>query len=74
MKSSIDSAIAAGVQPNAPRSGLGLVLPTGTRFRTLFNKTGLTAAGTYYYDQAGIAPPKKLTTSKMHFGKVLANI
>ena len=59
MKSQIDSAIAAGTQPKAPRSGLGLVLPTGARFRTLFNKTGLTAVGTYYYDQTGIAPPKK---------------
>ena len=59
VKSQIDSAIAVGTQPKAPRSGLGLVLPTGARFRTLFNKTGLTAAGQYYYDQTGIAPPKK---------------
>ena len=59
VKSQIDSAIAAGTQPKAPRSGLGLVLPTGARFRTLFNKTGLTAVGKYYYDQTGIAPPKK---------------
>ena len=59
MKSQIDSAIAVGVQPKAPRSGIGLILPTGIRFRTLFDKSGLTAAGTYYYDQTGIPPPKK---------------
>ena len=59
MKSQIDSAIAAGAQPKAPRSGLGLVLRTGTRFRTLFDRDGITGAGKYYYDQVGIAPPKK---------------
>ena len=58
-KTQISAAIAAGAQPRAPRSGIGLVLPTGARFRTLFNNTGLTAAGRYYYDQTGIAPPGK---------------
>ena len=58
MKSQIDSAIAAGTQPKAPRNGLGLVLPTGARFRTLFDKNGITTAGTYYYDIVGIAPPR----------------
>ena len=59
VKYQIDAAIAVGSQPKAPRSGLGLVLPTGTRFRTLFDKRGITAAGKYYYDQTGIAAPKK---------------
>ena len=58
-KTQIDAAIAAGAQPRAPRSGIGLVLPTGARFRTMFNHTGLTTAGRYYYDQTGIAPPGK---------------
>ena len=57
-KNEIDAAIAAGVQPNAPRSGLGLVLRAGTRFRTLYNAKGLTEAGKYYYDKTGISPPK----------------
>ena len=57
VKSQIDAAIATGTQPKAPRSGIGLVLPTGTRFRTLYDKKGLTPAGRYYYDQTGIAPP-----------------
>ena len=57
MKNQLDAAIAAGTQPKAPRSGLGLVLPTGARFRTLYDKKGLTAAGKYYYDKSGIPPP-----------------
>ena len=59
VKTQIDAAIAAGTQPKAPRSGIGLVLPTGARFRTLYDKKGLTPAGRYYYDQTGIAPPGK---------------
>ena len=59
VKSQIDQAIAAGAQPKAPRSGLGLVLAAGTRFRTLYDKNGITAAGSYYYDTTGIAPPGK---------------
>ena len=35
------------------------MLPTGARFRTLYNNAGLTAAGRYYYDQTGIEPPGK---------------
>ena len=58
MKSQIDAAITSGTQPKAPRSGLGLVLPTWARFRTLFDKNGITAAGRYYYDKVGIAPPR----------------
>ena len=58
VKSQIDAAILSGTQPKAPRSGLGLVLPTGTRFRTLFDKNGITAAGKYYYDKVGIQPPR----------------
>ena len=59
VKTQIDQAIAAGVQPKAPRNGLGLVLPGGARFRTLFDTKGLTAAGKYYYDKIGIPPPGK---------------
>ena len=58
-KSQIDAAIASGAQPRAPRSGRGLALPTGARFRTLYKNAGLTAAGRYFYDQTGIAPPGK---------------
>ena len=57
MKNQIDAAVAAGAQPKAPRSGLGLVLPTGARFRTLYDKKGLTAAGKYYYEKSRIPPP-----------------
>ena len=40
------------------KNGLGLVLTTPTgRFRTLYNKKGLTAAGKYYYETTGINPP-----------------
>ena len=48
VKAQIDEAIAAGTQPKAPRNGLGLALPSGARFRTLFDKKGLTAVGKYY--------------------------
>ena len=58
VKNQIDAAIASGAQPKAPRSGLGLVLPTAGRFRTIFDKNGITAAGQYYYDRVGIQPPK----------------
>ena len=33
------------------------MLPTGARFRALYNKNGLTPAGQYYYNKTGIAPP-----------------
>ena len=59
VKNQIDASILAGKSPKAPRSGLGLVLPTGARFRTLYDKKGLTAAGKYYYEKSGIAPPGK---------------
>ncbi len=59
VKKQIDAAIAAGAQPKAPRSGLGLVLPTGARFRTLYDKKGLTAAGKYYYEKSGLPEPGK---------------
>ena len=47
VKAQIDAAIAAGVQPKTPRNGLGLVLPMGARFRTLFDKKGVTGPGRY---------------------------
>ncbi len=59
VRAQIDQAIAVGAQPKAPRNGLGLVLPSGARFRTLYDKNGLTPAGRYYYDKTGIAPPGK---------------
>ena len=59
VKNQIDAAIAVGTQPKAPRSGIGLVLPTGARFRTLYDKKGLTAAGKYYYEKSGIPPPSR---------------
>ena len=57
MKNQIGASVLAGTQPKAPRSGLGLVLPTAARFRTIYDKRGLTAAGKYYYDKSGIPPP-----------------
>ena len=60
MKTSLDIAIQQGVQPKEPRNGLGLVLGIpGARFRTPYDKSGLTPAGRYYYDKTGIAPPGK---------------
>ena len=59
VKAQIDQAIAAGTQPKAPRNGIGLVLPSGSRFRTPFDKKGITAAGKYYYEKSGIPPPGK---------------
>ena len=59
VKTALDAAIQQGVQPKAPRNGLGLVLPSGSRFRTLYDKKGLTPAGKYYYEKSGIAPPGK---------------
>ena len=60
MKQAIDAAIQQGVQPKAPRDGIGLVIGIpGARFRTLYDKNGLTPAGKYYYDKTGIAPPGK---------------
>ena len=53
----IDAAVPVGTQPKAPRSNLGLVLPTRARFQTLFAKQGLTAAGRYYYNKTGILQP-----------------
>lgn len=57
VKTQIDTAVRSGVLPKAPRSGLGLVLPTGARFRTLFDQNGITPAGRYYYTKVGIEPP-----------------
>ena len=59
VKNQIDAAITVGAQPKAPRNGIGLILPTGARSRTLYDKNGMTAAGKYYYDKTGIAPPGK---------------
>ena len=59
VKAQIDQAISVGAQPKAPRNGLGLVLPSGARFRTLYDKKGITAAGEYYYEKSGIPPPGK---------------
>ncbi len=59
VKTALDAAIAAGAQPSAPRSGLGLVVKTPAgRFRTLVDKKGLTPAGNYYYDKSGLPPPR----------------
>ena len=55
MKQAIDAAIQQGIQPKAPRVGIGLVLGIpGARFRTLYDKNGLTPAGRYHYDKTGI--------------------
>ena len=60
VKTAIDAAIQQGVQPKAPRDGIGLVLGIpGARFRTIYDKNGMTPAGKYYYDKTGITPPGK---------------
>ena len=57
VKQSIDTAIASGTQPKAPKSGIGLVLPTDVRSRTPYDQKSLTAAGKYYYEKAGLPQP-----------------
>ncbi len=69
VKAQIDAAISVGAQPKAPRNGLGLVLPSGARFRTIYDKKGLTAAGEYYYEKSGIPPPGKFDFQQDPFRK-----
>ena len=70
MKQALDSAITAGTQPSAPRSGLGLVLKTPAgRFRTLVDKKDLTAAGKYYYEKSGLPPPGQFDYQQDTFRK-----
>ena len=66
MKTALDAAIQQGVQPKAPRDGIGLVIGIpGARFRTLYDKRGiLTPAGKYYYEKTGI-PPENSTISRI---------
>ncbi len=49
-KAQIDLSIRERVQPRAPKSGIGIVLPTGARSRRIFvdGSGKLTAAGKYY--------------------------
>ena len=68
VKNQIDATIASGTQPKAPRSGLGLVSPKGTSFRTIFDKDGSTSAGQYYYAKVGIQPPKNFDYEQELFG------
>ena len=42
---------------NLNNSSIGLVLPSGARFRTVYDKKELTATGKYFYDKSGIPPP-----------------
>ena len=58
VKISMDAAIEAGIQPKAPRSGIGLMLKVGLKNRTLVNKSGITPIGKYYYSNIGIEAPK----------------
>ena len=48
--------------PKTPKSGVGLVLPTGARHRTLIDKSDITAAGKYYYDKIGQDAPSSFYT------------
>ena len=45
VKAQIDASIATGATPKTPKSGIGLVLPTGVRHRTIIDKSGITTAG-----------------------------
>ena len=73
VKTQIDQAISIGTQPKAPRNGIGLVLPSGARFRTLYDKKGITPAGSYYYEQTGILPPGNFVTRRTRRGRDVAN-
>ena len=58
VKFDIDAAITASTEPTAPRNGIGLVLKSGRRYRTLMDGSGLTPAGKHYYEQTGKEIPK----------------
>ncbi len=62
VKAQIDASIASGMVPKTPKSGVGLVLPTGVRHRTIIDKSGVTAAGKYYYEKLGIDAPTSFYT------------
>ena len=59
VRNQIDQAIQSNVQAKSPRSGIGLVIPTNGRYRTLYDKNGITAAGRYYYSKTGLPEPGK---------------
>ena len=62
VKAQIDASITSGMVPKTPKSGVGLVLPTGVRHRTIIDKSGVTAAGKYYYDKIGQDAPSSFYT------------
>ena len=77
VENQIDAAITIGEQPKAPRNGIGLILPTSARSRTLYDKNGITAAGKYYYDKTGIhllPRVENLTTNRIQQEKAGVNI
>ena len=58
MKQAIDQSISQGRQPQSNRGGLGRILPgSGARSTVLFDKNGVTPAGTYFYEQSGLPIP-----------------
>ena len=62
MKQGITAAIAAGSAPRPPSKGRGLMLAIdGQRrgLRLMDDRGDLTAAGDYYYEAMGVAPPNK---------------
>ena len=64
MKQGITAAIAAGSAPRPPSKGRGLMLSIdGQRrgLRLMDDRGDLTAAGDYYYEAMGGAPPPKQT-------------
>ena len=62
MKQGITAAIAAGSAPRPPSKGRGLTLAIDGRrsgLRLMDDRGDLTAAGDYYYEAMGVAPPNK---------------
>ena len=63
MKIDIDAGIAANTELTAPRNGVGLVLKSGRRFRSIMDASGLTPAGKYYYQKTGKEAQKGIPQS-----------
>ena len=58
MKLDIDAAIAANTELTAPRNGVGLVLKSGRRFRSIIDASGLTPTAKILLREDGQASSK----------------
>ena len=65
-KTFLDSLIAENIQPQVPKSGIGLYINRGRNRRSLINTRGdLTEAGKYYYEKTNQEPPKTFDFSQI---------